>query len=52
MGNVEAQDYMLSILHDPFHKIHMGITAENVAAQYGITRAMQDDLALASQRRV
>ena len=30
-------DYMLGILHDPFHKIHMGITAENVAARYGIT---------------
>ncbi|MFT3792245.1 MAG: acetyl-CoA C-acyltransferase family protein [Rudaea sp.] len=51
MGNGETQDYMLGILHDPFHKIHMGITAENVAERHGITRAMQDELALASQRR-
>ncbi|MGV3572654.1 MAG: acetyl-CoA C-acyltransferase, partial [Ramlibacter sp.] len=31
MGDVQATDYMLAILHDPFHRIHMGITAENVA---------------------
>lgn len=51
MGDAQVQDYMLGILHDPFHKIHMGITAENVAAQEGITRAMQDALALLSQQR-
>ena len=51
MGDVQALDYMLGILHDPFHKIHMGITAENVAARDGITREMQDALALESQRR-
>ena len=51
MGDVQTIDYMLGILHDPFHKIHMGITAENVAARDGITREMQDALALESQRR-
>ncbi len=51
MGDVQTVDYMLGVLHDPFHKIHMGITAENVAARDGITREMQDALALESQRR-
>ena len=51
MGDTQATDYMLGILHDPFHAIHMGITAENVAASAGITREMQDALALESQQR-
>ena len=51
MGDVQATDYMLGILHDPFHKIHMGITAENVAQRDGITREMQDALAVESQQR-
>ncbi|NMG76588.1 acetyl-CoA C-acyltransferase family protein [Aromatoleum diolicum] len=51
MGDTRFEDYMLGILHDPWKRIHMGITAENVAARYGITRAMQDELALESQRR-
>lgn len=51
MGDVQTLDYMVGILHDPFHKIHMGITAENVAAREGITREMQDALALQSQQR-
>ncbi len=51
MGDTQILDYMLGILQDPFHKIHMGITAENVAAQEGITREMQDALALQSQQR-
>ncbi|MBK5414345.1 acetyl-CoA C-acyltransferase family protein [Pseudomonas sp. TH31] len=51
MGNVQAIDYMLGILHDPFHGIHMGITAENVAERNGITREMQDALALEDQKR-
>jgi acetyl-CoA C-acetyltransferase len=47
MGDAVLVDYMLGILHDPFHRIHMGITAENVAASYGISRAsMQDELAV------
>ncbi|MFJ7884444.1 acetyl-CoA C-acyltransferase family protein [Pseudomonas sp. NPDC096917] len=51
MGNAQVVDYTLGILHDPFHGIHMGITAENVAEQYGITRAMQDALAYEDQKR-
>lgn len=51
MGDLAAVDYMLGILHDPFHKIHMGITAENVAAQEGISREMQDAVALESHQR-
>lgn len=51
MGDTPLVDYVTGILHDPFHKIHMGITAENVAAQEGITREMQDALALQSQQR-
>ena len=51
MGNVQAIDYMLGILHDPFHNIHMGITAENIADRNGITREMQDALALEDQKR-
>jgi acetyl-CoA C-acetyltransferase len=51
LGNAEVLDYMLGILHDPFEDLHMGITAENVAARYGITREAQDELALRSQQR-
>ncbi|MBV4520954.1 acetyl-CoA C-acyltransferase family protein [Pseudomonas sp. SWRI74] len=51
MGNAQVFDYMLGILHDPFHGIHMGITAENVAARNGITREMQDALAFEDQKR-
>lgn len=38
-------------LTDAFHHYHMGVTAENVAKQYGVTRQMQDDFALRSQNR-
>jgi acetyl-CoA C-acetyltransferase len=51
MGNSEVLDYMWSILHDPFDGTHMGLTAENVAKRYQITREMQDGLALQSQQR-
>ena len=51
MGDAKMLDYMTGILHDPFHAIHMGVTAENVAARYGITREMQDALAVTSQQR-
>ncbi len=51
MGDGSIVDYMNGILHDPWRKVHMGVTAENVAATYGITREMQDELALESQRR-
>ncbi len=51
MGDMAAVDMMLATLHCPFGTGHMGITAENVAAKYGVSRADQDGLALASQRR-
>ena len=51
LGDTQMLDYMNGILHDPFHRIHMGVTAENVAAAYGITRQMQDELAVESQKR-
>jgi acetyl-CoA C-acetyltransferase len=51
MGDAQLVDYMVGILHDPWEQFHMGITAENVAVRYGITREMQDELALESQRR-
>lgn len=51
MGDAQAIDMMVAALHDPFHSIHMGVTAENVAAQFGISRAQQDQLALESHRR-
>jgi len=44
-------DMMVGALHDPFHKIHMGITAENVAEQFGISREQMDALAVESHRR-
>ena len=51
MGDAKSIDYMLGILHDPWQKMHMGITAENVAERYRISRAMQDELATTSQQR-
>ncbi len=51
MGDAAMIDYMVGILHDPFESIHMGVTAENVAARYDISRGAQDALAVESQRR-
>ena len=51
MGDAPMLDFALGALHDPFDRIHMGVTAENVAAYEGITRRMQDELAIESQRR-
>ncbi len=51
MGDAKSIDYMLGILHDPWQKMHMGITAENVAERYRISREMQDALAASSQQR-
>ena len=51
MGDTKMIDMMMGALHDPFHNIHMGVTAENVAAKYGITREMQDALAVESHNR-
>lgn len=52
MGDMQAVDSMVHEgLWDIFNDYHMGITAENVAAQFGITREEQDRLALASQEK-
>jgi acetyl-CoA C-acetyltransferase len=51
MGDAAVIDMMVAALHDPFDSIHMGVTAENVAAQFGISRAQQDQLAYESHRR-
>jgi acetyl-CoA C-acetyltransferase len=51
MGDTKMIDMMVGALHDPFHNIHMGVTAENVATKYGITREMQDALAVESHNR-
>ena len=51
LGDAPMLDYMNGILHDPFQNVHMGITAENVAARYEITREQQDALAVQSQQR-
>lgn len=51
MGDLQGIDYTVGVLQDPFEHFHMGITVENVAAKHGITREMQDELALTSQRR-
>ncbi len=51
MGDTKLIDMMLGALHDPFHGIHMGVTAENVAAEHKISRENQDALALESHRR-
>jgi len=51
MGDGAVTDYMTGILHDPWERVHMGITAENVGERYGITRDMQDRLAFESQQR-
>jgi acetyl-CoA C-acetyltransferase len=52
LGHGQMLDHMIHEgLTDAFQDVHMGITAENVAAQYGLTRAEQDAFAAESQRR-
>jgi acetyl-CoA C-acetyltransferase len=51
MGNTEVMDMMVGALTDPFDTVHMGITAENVAAKWSISRQQQDELAVESNRR-
>ena len=51
MGDVRALDMMIGALHCPFGTWHMGVTAENVAAEHDISRAAQDGFALESQTR-
>ena len=51
MGDAKLVDMLIGALHDPFHNIHMGVTAENIAAKWGITRDDQDKLAVESHNR-
>ncbi len=51
MGNGVIEDGILHLLGDPFGKVHMGITAENLAEKYEISREAQDEVALRSQER-
>lgn len=51
LGDRTLSDGTVMMLTDPFHGIHMGVTAEKVAEKYGIGREQQDEFALESQRR-
>lgn len=51
MGHAELEDGLITALSDPFSRSHMGVTAENVAERYGITRERQDEVAFTSQQR-
>ncbi|SFP85619.1 acetyl-CoA C-acetyltransferase [Geopseudomonas sagittaria] len=51
MGDTGMTDMMIGALTDPLHKVHMGITAENVRRTYNISREAQDALAVESHRR-
>ncbi|MBG6071457.1 MULTISPECIES: beta-ketothiolase BktB [unclassified Polaromonas] len=51
LGDTKLIDMVVGALHDPFHTIHMGVTAENIAAKWGITREEQDALAVQSHNR-
>ena len=51
MGDTKMIDMVLGALHDPFQNIHMGVTAENIAAKWGITREEQDAIAVESHNR-
>ena len=51
MNDVSSIDMMVGALTDPFDKVHMGVTAENIAAKWGISREDQDLFALESHRR-
>jgi len=51
MGNGQLEDGILHLLGDPFSKAHMGITAENLAEKYEVSREAQDEFAMRSQER-
>jgi acetyl-CoA C-acetyltransferase len=51
MSSTEATDMMVGALTDPFDDCHMGVTAENVAAKWEVSRAEQDELAAQSHQR-
>jgi len=51
MGDAKAVDLTLGILSDPFDSGHMGITAENIAKEYGFTRQQLDTYAVESHKK-
>jgi acetyl-CoA C-acetyltransferase len=51
MNDVNAVDVLVAALTDPFDEVHMGVTAENVARKFSISRQEQDELAVESHRR-
>jgi acetyl-CoA C-acetyltransferase len=51
LGHGQLEDGIQHLLGDPFSKAHMGITAENLAEKFGISREVQDEYALRSQQR-
>jgi acetyl-CoA C-acetyltransferase len=51
LNDVKAVDVLVGALTDPFDEIHMGVTAENVARRWNISRRDQDELAVESHRR-
>ena len=51
MGDTQMMDMMVGALTDPFDSVHMGITAENVAAKWEVSRQQQDEMAVESNRR-
>jgi len=51
LGDAKLEDGILSVLSDPFSRAHMGVTAENLADKYGITRQEQDELSLRSHQK-
>jgi acetyl-CoA C-acetyltransferase len=51
MGEAQLKDPVTGALTDPFHEIHMGVTAENLAERGGISRERQDEFAIRSHQR-
>jgi acetyl-CoA C-acetyltransferase len=51
LNDAMAVDSLVGVLTDPFEGVHMGVTAENVARKWNITREAQDELAVESHRR-
>jgi acetyl-CoA C-acetyltransferase len=51
LGDGALEDGILRVLTDPFNDYHMGVTAENLATEFEITRSVQDEYALRSQQR-
>lgn len=51
LNDATAIDALVAAVTDPFDDVHMGVTAENIARRWGITREDQDELAVESHRR-